>query len=140
MNTEELKLLKQRLVILYKMKDSTNDEEKKELNSIKCKIYYEENKEAVRLYQKNRNRIIAEGKKALKVPLTEEEIQLKKDKQKAKRKETDRLKHERYKALKVPLTEEERQLLNAKQRQYRLDNKEHVNEQKKAWRLKNKCN
>jgi hypothetical protein len=114
---------------------------------IKNKLYYEANKKEIRIYQNNRNKIIADKKKALKVPLTEEEVQLKKDKQKARKKETDKLKYERNK---LKDDYEEKRLIRLEQtKQYQIDNKEEIklkrslnrdkiNAGKRALRLKKK--
>ena len=144
MNTKELQ---ERARDLYKLKDAITADERKELKRIKNKLYYDANTEEIKLYMKNRNKIISDNKKALKVPLTEEEIQLKKDKQKARKKETDKLKRERYKQ--KDDYEEKRLKSVQASKQYREDNKEEIkikrslnrdkiNSGKRALRLKKK--
>ena len=121
MNTKELQ---ERARDLYKLKDAITADERKELKRIKNKLYYDANTEEIKLNMKNRNKIISDNKKALKVPLTEEEIQLKKDKQKARKKETDKLKRERYKQ--KDDYEEKRLKSVQASKQYREDNKEEI--------------
>ena len=140
MNTKELQ---ERVRDLYKLKDAITADEKKELNRIKNKLYYDTNTEEIKLYQKNRNKIISDNKKALKVPLTEEEIQLKKDKQKARKKETDKLKRERdkqkddYEEKRLKSVQASK-LWRENNPTYREDNKDRIKSVKKAYRLKKK--
>ena len=140
MNTKELQ---ERVRDLYKLKDTITADEKKELNRIKNKLYYDTNTEEIKLYQKNRNKIISDNKKALKVPLTEEEIQLKKDKQKARKKETDKLKRERdkqkddYEEKRLKSVQASK-LWRENNPTYREDNKDRIKSVKKAYRLKKK--
>ena len=140
MNTKELQ---ERVRDLYKLKDTITADEKKELNRIKNKLYYDANTEEIKLYHKNRNKIISDNKKALKVPLTEEEIQLKKDKQKARKKETDKLKRERdkqkddYEEKRLKSVQASK-LWRENNPTYREDNKDRIKSVKKAYRLKKK--